>query len=327
MLKSLPVGDPVAALSHRRRRQLLRAGRPAGPLGDVLVPALRAPQGRGARVRAADRLPGRHGPHGRAPPGRRRRAAAAARHLRHRQLLHDAGRQRVRRPGVHRPPTTRPRPRRWSCWPITPGRGVYGGDPAVVGATLVIEGQPSPWPGSRRPASSARRSRPIRPTCGCRCSRSRSSPARDVAAAPADLGVAARDRPAAARAPPSPAWTRGSPACCASGCSTRPAIRPTGWPTIERVLPQQVDHRGAGRRRRGRHEGAVRTQPADPAGGVRAGAAHRLRQRGQPAAGAGGGAPRPDRRAAGHGGVAPRRSSPRRWSRACCWPWAARWPD
>jgi len=26
-------------------------------------------------------------------------------------------------------------------------QGVYGGDPSIVGATLVVEGRPSPWPG------------------------------------------------------------------------------------------------------------------------------------------------------------------------------------
>ena len=59
MLRSLPVADPGAALPHRRRRQLLRGGRTAGPLGHVLVPALRAAEGRDAGVRGGGRVPGR----------------------------------------------------------------------------------------------------------------------------------------------------------------------------------------------------------------------------------------------------------------------------
>ena len=55
-------------------------------------------------------------------------------------------------------------------------------------------------------------------------------------------------------------------------------------------------------------------------GGLRAGAADRLRQRRQPAARARGRAPRPDRRAAGDRRVARGRSSRRRSSRACCSP-------
>ncbi len=53
----------------------------------------------------------------------------------------DARRQRVRRPRLHgRRRHARPRRRSW-CWPITPGRALYGGDPSIVGATLVVEGQ------------------------------------------------------------------------------------------------------------------------------------------------------------------------------------------
>ena len=69
-------------------------------MGHVLVPALRAPQGRGARVRGADRVSGRAGTHERAPAGRGRRAAAAPRALRLWQLLHHARRERRSRPRV-----------------------------------------------------------------------------------------------------------------------------------------------------------------------------------------------------------------------------------
>ena len=48
MLRSLPVADP-RALSHRRRRRLLRGRRTAGPLGNVFVPVLRAAESRRRR--------------------------------------------------------------------------------------------------------------------------------------------------------------------------------------------------------------------------------------------------------------------------------------
>ena len=53
-------------------------------------------------------------------------------------------------------------------------QGTYGGDPKIVGATLVLEGQSvHRRRRHRRRASSARRCAAIRPTCGFRCSRSR----------------------------------------------------------------------------------------------------------------------------------------------------------
>ena len=58
MLRSLPVGDPVAPVPDRRRRLLLRPGRAAGSLGDVLVSAVRAAEGRAAGVRGAHRISG-----------------------------------------------------------------------------------------------------------------------------------------------------------------------------------------------------------------------------------------------------------------------------
>ena len=109
---------------------------------------------------------------------------------------------------------------------------------------------------------------------------------------------------------------------------------PPNWLAEDRARAAAAgDRRGAGRRRRRRDEGAVRPQPADSAGRVRAGAADRLRQRREPAAGARGGAPRPDRRPAGHGRVAPAdrdrgarrkraaRHRRRRWPGSSC-----RWP-
>ena len=63
MLRSLPVARSRRAVPHRRRQRLLRRGRAAGSLGDVLVPALRAAESRSAGVRGADRLPGRRRPH------------------------------------------------------------------------------------------------------------------------------------------------------------------------------------------------------------------------------------------------------------------------
>ena len=59
MLRSLPVSDPVAPVPHRRRRQLLRPGRSAGSMGDVLVSAVRAAEGGDAGVRGGHGVSGR----------------------------------------------------------------------------------------------------------------------------------------------------------------------------------------------------------------------------------------------------------------------------
>ena len=106
----------VAPLPHRRRRQLLRAGRPAGSLGDVLVSAVRAAEGRDCRssrrstafqaggARVSVQAPGRrHDARGRCAPSTSpattsRRSASA------------------RSAAACSPPrTTRRRRRRWSC--------------------------------------------------------------------------------------------------------------------------------------------------------------------------------------------------------------------
>ena len=97
-----PGRRPGASLPRRRRRQLLRPGRTAGALGHVLVPALRTDQSRSARVRTADRLPGRRLPRQRPPARRGRRRALAPDRIRHRQLLHHLRHRRLRRPRLHR---------------------------------------------------------------------------------------------------------------------------------------------------------------------------------------------------------------------------------
>ena len=159
----------------------------------------------------------------------------------------------------------------------------------------------------------------------------------------ADFGMAAGDRPAASGGE--------------HRRSRRAAHRPAAPVDPARVrLPGELDAgrdagdapagdcRRAGRRRRGRDARAVQPQPADPARRVRPGAAHRLRQRREPAARACGRAAVPDRAAARHRRVAPadrhagarRERAPRhrrrrrrpRWSRwaprGCCCRWRSR---
>ena len=93
------------------------------------------------------------------------------------------------------------------------------------------------------------------------------------------------------------------------------------------MLPKQVINVVPAGRRCRRDERRVRTQPADPAVRLRPGAADRMRQRRQPAAGARGGAPRANRRAPGHRRLAAGRSSCRRSPKASCSPLAAASPD
>ena len=158
MLKSLPVGDPSRLYRIGDGDNCCVQGGPQDRWGMFSYPAVRAAQGRGAGVRGAHGVSGGRRSPERAPAGRGRRAAAAAVDLRHRQLLHDARRQRVRRPRVlGRRRCARRRLRSW-CWPITPGRESTAAIPSIVGATLVVEGQPFTVAGVAPPGSSARRS-------------------------------------------------------------------------------------------------------------------------------------------------------------------------
>ena len=180
-------------------------------------------------------------------------------------------------------------------------------------------------PASPRPDSSARPCAPTRRTSGCRCNTSRSFPAPNVAAAPADFGLAARDRPAA-RWRDDRRHGRAAHGAAAQLDADRGRLSGQLDAGNRTHAAGADDHGGAGGRRRRRHEGAVRAKPAHSDGGVRPGAADRLRQRRQPAAGSRGRTARPDRRATGHGRIArtDRHRSAR--SNASCWPSAARSP-
>ena len=165
----------VAPLPHRRRRQLLRAGRAAGSLGHVLVSALRAAEGRAAGVRGAHGVPGR----------RRAGSACGARTA--------STRRRGRCAPSTSPATTSRRSasarsaaacsRAADDTPAAPPVVVLSHH-AVAGhlrrrsvdgrrdarSSRVIRSRSS---ASRRRDSSARRCAAIRRTCGFRCSRSR----------------------------------------------------------------------------------------------------------------------------------------------------------
>ena len=184
-------------------------------------------------------------------------------------------------------------------------QGIYGGDPQLSASTLVVEGQAFTVAGVTPPGFFGETLRADPPDMWVPLQQEPLIAGdADVAAAPTDFVVAARDRPA----PPGRVHRRHGGAAhrpAAAVDAARSRLPGQLAAEIERVLPQQVDHRRACRRRRGRDEGAVRTKPADSAGGVRAGPAHRLRQRRESDAGPRGRAPRPDGRAAGDGRFAP----------------------
>ena len=106
---------PLPSLPHRRRRLVLRAGRPTGPLGDVLVSALRAPEGRAAGVRRGRGLSGRGPAPQRQTAGHGVDVQAAAIGVRDRQLFLDTRRRGVWRAACSRLRTTRRRRRPSSC--------------------------------------------------------------------------------------------------------------------------------------------------------------------------------------------------------------------
>ena len=183
-------------------------------------------------------------------------------------------------------------------------QGTYGGDPSIVGATLFVEGHPFTVVGVTPPGFFGETLR----------------------GDPPDLWIPLQQEPlingdtSILRQPVS-AWLRVigrlRPGATTDGMGPRltgilhqwmqhDSGYPANWmPDIIQASAQAGHHRGAGRRRRRHHEGAVRTQPADSSRRVRAGAAHRLRQRREPAARARRRAARADRRPARDGRVAP----------------------
>ena len=142
MLRSLPVADPASLYRIGDGDDCCVAGRPTGPLGAVLVPAVRTAQGRRAGVRGGRRLPGRRRAPQRAARGRRRGRAAAALRVRHRQLL------------LARSASARSAAACFAADDDTPSappvavlshhvwQTAYGGDASVVGGTFVVEGHP-----------------------------------------------------------------------------------------------------------------------------------------------------------------------------------------
>ena len=90
--------------------------------------------------------------------------------------------------------------RRWSCWRTTPGRAIYGGDPSIVGATLVIEGQAFTVAGVAPPGFFGETLRADPPDMWVPLQHEPLiAGSADVAAAPTDFVVAARDRAASSR--------------------------------------------------------------------------------------------------------------------------------
>ena len=221
-------------------------------------------------------------------------------------------------------------------------QGAYGGDTSVVGSTFVVEGHPFTVIGVAPPGFFGDTLR----------------------SDPPDLWIPLQQEPlidgdsALLRQPVSAMAARDWPV--AAGRLGRrhgaaPHRRPAAMDAARVGIPGQLDarrdphaaqaddRRRACRRRRRRDERRVRTQPADPAGGVRARAAHRLRECGEPAARACGRAPDANGRAsrrrrhadanrhAGAGRKRPARGG-RRHRRACWSPWAprgssSRWPS
>src|SRR4029453_3006693 len=145
-------------VSRRRRRCVLRNGRPPGALGDVFVSAVRAAEGRDAGIRRGDGVSSWLWSCQREATGRGHSLTVRPLGVRDRQLLLDARRRRIRRPGLHPrrrhaggstrrrdqpPPVAGHLPRRPTHSRRDRGaRAGSGGDPAIVGGTLVGEGRP-----------------------------------------------------------------------------------------------------------------------------------------------------------------------------------------
>ena len=142
MLRSLPVADPAQLYRIGDGDDCCVEGGPQDRWGMFSFPLYRAAQGRDAGVRAGGRVSGGRRAAERPARGRGHERAAAAVRVRHRQLLRDARRRRVRRPRASRPTTTSRRRRRSSVLSHHAWQDTYGGDPSVVGSTFVIEGQP-----------------------------------------------------------------------------------------------------------------------------------------------------------------------------------------
>ena len=335
MLQSLPVADPARLYRIGDGDDCCVQGGPAGSLGHVLLSRCSSGcRADVAGVRGAHRLPGRRA----RMSVRRQGVTDAPRPLRAEYVTGNyfstlgvgafAGRVFTadgrRAGGV----------RRWWCWPITPGRAPTAATPGSSAPRSSSRASPFTVAGVdaagllRRDA--ARRSAGPVDAAAAGAAHRRG---RDLAPAAADSGVAARDRPPAARAPRPTAWSARLTGLLRQWMQ-HDAGYPANWMADDRARAAAAGDRGrAGRRRRRRDEGAVRPQPADPAGGVRPRAADRLRQRGQPAAGARGGPARSDRRPAGHGRLAApdrhrgarrkraARAGRRRWPGCSC-----RWP-
>ena len=136
MLRALPVGDP-SALDRRRRPMLRSGGRRA--MGHVLVSAVRAVEGRAARVRRTDRVPGRRRAPRRPAAGRAVAAAAAFEYVTGNYfstLGINAVAGRVFSAADDTASASPVIALSYHAW-----QGAYGGDPSIIGASLIIEGR------------------------------------------------------------------------------------------------------------------------------------------------------------------------------------------
>ena len=148
-------------------------------------------------------------------------------------------------------------------------QSAYGGDPSVVGATLGHRG--AAIHGRRRDAAGffGETLRGDPPDLWIPLQQEPLINGATLDAPPADVGVAARDRPAAAGRDHRRHGRAAHRACSASGCSTTSGYPPNWMPDVDPGSAAAGDRGRAGGRRRRRHEGAVRPQPADPAWRVR----------------------------------------------------------
>ena len=156
----------------------------------------------------------------------------------------------------------------------------------------------------RRAARLLRRNAPRRSagSLGTAATRAAHLGRRNITATPADFGVAPRHRPAARWA--EHRWHGRASHRAAAQLDTHRGRLSGQLDAVDRTHAAGTDdHGGAGGRRRRRDERAIRPKPPHSDGGVRPGAAYRLRQRCQPAVGSRRRPARSNRRPIGHGRI------------------------
>ena len=142
MLRSLPVGDPSRLYRIGDGDLVLRAGRSAGSLGDVLVSAVRAAEGRAAGVRRAHGISGGRPARERPAAGRRddvadRCAPQFVTGNYFSTLGVGAFGGRVFTAADDTPAAPPAIVLSHHVW-----QGTYGGDRSIIGGTLFVEGHP-----------------------------------------------------------------------------------------------------------------------------------------------------------------------------------------